>query len=238
MVRRGWPGAVVYGSRAASCATCTWAIRPDPAGATRTGGVRYAAHHITVAWSSLGDYSDAVLAFASADAVDPLLAREYALGLSRGYIEDVGTAGATLDMTGVPGIPDDWQIDPARWFARALIVNRDVPGEPLTVRSVSELNPARPARADASFRCDRHHASARDASARASTRERSAVPRAPRRPPTAARAGSPDPTASSRGKHKARIPSGYKIGEIFRGACRSERCSFVALIEQQTGDRR
>jgi hypothetical protein len=102
-----------------------------------------------VAWSSLGDYSDAVLAFASADAVDPLLVREYAPGLGRGYIEDVGTAGATLDMTGVPGIPDDWQIDPARWFARALIVNRDVPGEPLTVRSVSELNPARSARADA-----------------------------------------------------------------------------------------
>ncbi|HEX8110105.1 MAG TPA: hypothetical protein VF516_20385 [Kofleriaceae bacterium] len=80
-----------------------------------------ARHRITAAWSSLGNYTDVLLTYLSQGSGN-LPGRGYALLLSRNYIEDVGMAGATLDLTGVPGLSEDWQIDPARWALRELDV--------------------------------------------------------------------------------------------------------------------
>jgi hypothetical protein len=104
--------------------TVPWSL-PEPIGPV---AFEMAAHRVTVAWSSLVDYSDIFLSFSSRPA-DHSLGPAHELILSRAYIEDVGTTGATLDVTGVPGIPPEWQIDPARWSSLELDVIRGEPGE-------------------------------------------------------------------------------------------------------------
>jgi hypothetical protein len=120
--------------------TVPWSL-PEPLGPVM---FEVAAHRVTVAWSSLGNYTDVSLGFLGTF-LGPYQGRGYELMMTSRYIEDAGMAGATLDVTGIPGIPDEWQIGPSRWLVRELDVIRDVPGEPRTVWAVSEEPASAPA---------------------------------------------------------------------------------------------